>query len=65
MIMDGWNRPETAAVQARNDLLAWVLGGLLWAVIVVAITGGIPYLAFGAALSFAMRRTLGLLFAFD
>lgn len=65
MILDGWHRPETEAARARNDLVAWVAGGLLWGVIVVWITGGAPYLACGAALSFAMRRTLGLLFAFD
>lgn len=55
----GWGG---AAVRvARDDLLAWIGGGMVWA-LVMAWAQGVPDgVAFGAALSVILRRALGLI----
>lgn len=64
--MDGGWLPETESdvTCARNDIIAWIGGGLVWTLVMTAINGAPEALLLGAALAFLLRRTLRLLFVF-
>jgi hypothetical protein len=56
--------PETDSAAARSDLIAWAVGGLLWAVVTGSALGQPTGIVFGAALSLVLRRTLRLFVVF-
>ncbi len=57
------NEGETgdAARLARDDLFAWIGGGIVWGLVMAAAQGWSDGMAFGAALALILRRALGLI----
>lgn len=56
--------PEPRTTEARSDVVAWVVGGILWGVITSLGQGHPVGLAFGACLALILRRALRLMVAF-